>query len=286
MSNTRLSASSYFINVDSLLFPNSQGCDASILLDSTPGNPSEKEHPANGPSLRGLKVIDEAKAELESKCPGTVSCADILAFAARDSARELGRIHYEVPAGRRDGRVSLRDEPSDHLPQPNSNVEQLQQMFAQKSLSLEDMVALSGAHSIGVTHCSFFSNRLHSFNSTHPQDPSMDAKFANDMRSKCPNNKQTSSSSSKNQNIEVPLDVLTPQKLDNSYFKNLQNQRGLLASDQVLMANSSTARLVTLFARYGRLWIPKFVDAMIRMGSIEVLTGSQGEIRKNCRVVN
>ncbi|CAI0469775.1 unnamed protein product [Linum tenue] len=253
-----------------------RGCDGSVLLKSGPGGQqSERDHPANNPGLRGFEVIEEAKSRIESVCPNTVSCADILAFAARDSSSKLGRIDYAVLAGRRDGRVTVFDEVTENLPPPTSTADQLVANFARKGLSADEMVTLSGAHSIGASHCSSFSARLYSFNGTHDQDPSLDRKFAAALKR-----------NGGGRDPLVPLDSATPNWLDNKYYVELTAGRGLLTSDQTLVENSLTRKYVAVNARYGATWTAKYVKAMVKMGSIDVLTGSQGEIRSSCSFVN
>jgi peroxidase len=56
-----------------------------VLLDNSTNIVSEKGSNPNKNSIRGFEVVDQIKAALEAACPGTVSCADILALAARDS---------------------------------------------------------------------------------------------------------------------------------------------------------------------------------------------------------
>ncbi|XP_057866596.2 peroxidase 5-like [Cryptomeria japonica] len=257
-----------------------RGCDGSILIDSTAGNTAEKDSPANNPSLSGFDIIDAAKSRIEAKCPGVVSCADIVAYAARDSAHEVGGLMWAVEGGRRDGRISRASDIPGNLPPPSFDVNQLTQLFAQKQLSQDDMVTLSGAHSIGVSHCSSFSaDRLYNFSGRGIQDRSMDPSYALQLKAKCP---ASSSSSS----VVVPLDPLTPNNLDVKYYVDLQYKRGLLKSDQTLMSNDATSRLVRINAKYPTIWRRNFGRAMVKMGSIGVLSGSQGEIRKQCRVPN
>ena len=98
-----------------------QGCDASILIDSTSKEQSEKDA---GPNLtvRGYELIDAAKKNLEAACPSKVSCADIVALATRDAVFLSGGPFYPVPTGRRDGLVSNPDEVN--LPGPTLSVSQ------------------------------------------------------------------------------------------------------------------------------------------------------------------
>lgn len=117
-----------------------QGCDGSVLLD---GPRSEKTAAINA-ALHGFEVIDVAKAAVEKACPGVVSCADILAFASRDSVKLTGGQGWAVPAGRKDGFVSNAAEPAQELPLPSMKVDQLLPMFAKKGLTAQQMVTLAG----------------------------------------------------------------------------------------------------------------------------------------------
>lgn len=67
-----------------------QGCDASILLDTDPahGIQSERDSRMNF-GIKFTEVIDNIKSEFESSCPGVVSCADIVAMAARDAVTQV-----------------------------------------------------------------------------------------------------------------------------------------------------------------------------------------------------
>ncbi|KAL2556312.1 Peroxidase 3 [Forsythia ovata] len=255
-----------------------RGCDGSVLIDSTPSNTAEKDsRPANNPSLRGFEVIDSAKDRLEAICKGVVSCADILAFAARDSVEITGGFGYDVPAGRRDGRISLASEVLANLPPPTFNVDQLTQNFANKGFTQDEMVTLSGAHTIGRSHCGSFNNRLYSFNSTTSQDPSLDPIYAAQLKQQCPQG-------SPNSNILVPMDPSSPTTTDVGYYRNIIANRGLFTSDQTLLTNTATATQVIQNAQNPFIWRSKFAAAMVKMGRIG--TGNAGEIRENCRMIN
>lgn len=63
-----------------------QGCDASVLLDGSASGPGEQQAPPNL-SLRpaAFKAINEIRALIDNACGRIVSCADVVALAARDA---------------------------------------------------------------------------------------------------------------------------------------------------------------------------------------------------------
>ncbi|GJU46387.1 peroxidase 27-like protein [Tanacetum coccineum] len=92
---------------------------------------------------RITKQRNAAKTALEAACPGVVSCADILALAARDAIYQIKGPFWPVPLGRKDGRVSIANEALTSLPSPFANITQLKANFASKGLNTKDLVALS-----------------------------------------------------------------------------------------------------------------------------------------------
>lgn len=229
-----------------------EGCDGSVLLEG----PGTEKTASPNLSLRGFEAVDEAKADLESECPGVVSCADILAFGARDAVEMTGGQGWGVPAGRLDGRVSSAARASAEIPDPSFDVGQLNSIFARKGLTQSDMIVLSGAHSIGRAHC----------DSVKGDSP---------LKATCGGGGGGT----------FDLDP-TPNRWDNAYYGSVMNQQGVMNSDQVLFDSFATRPETTLNAAVDAAWQLRFSQVIVRMGGIGVKTGFDGEVRRNCRFAN
>ncbi|KAJ9708834.1 hypothetical protein PVL29_000709 [Vitis rotundifolia] len=237
------------------------GCDASILLDTTPsGEPVEK-------------TSQGQCADIERECPGVVSCADTLAYATREAVKEEGLPYYLVPGGR-----------PGNIPSPKESLKNMTQIFLRKGLSIEDMVVLFGAHSIGHTHCRSLFNRLYNYSSTQAQDPRMGFAHSLYLKGLCP--KAGPLLQEVIDKVMVPLEPITPSRLDTLYYTQLLNGKGVLQSDQALTNNPTTNEIVKRFSQNPLEWGARFTNAMINLGKVDVLTGQEGEIRRNCRAVN
>ncbi|XP_023541471.1 peroxidase 66 [Cucurbita pepo subsp. pepo] len=251
-----------------------RGCDASVLIDSTPGNQAEKDAPPNI-SLRSFYVIDEAKSKLETACPHSVSCADIVAIAARDVVTLSGGPYWSVLKGRKDGKISNASE-TINLPAPTFNVSQLIQSFENRGLQVKDLVALSGAHTLGFSHCSSFQSRLRNFSTIHDTDPTLESGFAQILKNKCPK-------PNLDKNAGQFLDP-TSSTFDNVYYKRLLEGKGVFGSDQSLFGDSRTKTIVESFANEQNLFFKEFAASMVKLGNVGVI--ENGNVRFNCRVVN
>lgn len=140
--------------------------------------------------------------------------------------------------------------------------------------------AAAGGHTIGVARCATFRRRLYNQNGQNKPDVTLEKNYYNGLKSVCPK-------TGGDNNIS-PLDMATPVRFDNTYFKLILLGKGLLTSDQVLMTGKvgKTMELVKSYAEDEALFFHQFSKSMIKMGNISPLFGSQSEIRKNCRKIN
>ncbi|XP_059636990.1 peroxidase 16-like [Cornus florida] len=256
-----------------------RGCDASVLLSNN--GKAEKDHP-DDISLAGdgFDTVIKAKAAVDSdpKCRNKVSCADILALATREVVALTGGPSYSVELGRRDGRISTIASVQHKLPHPEFSLDQLNTMFASNGLTQTDMIALSGAHTIGFSHCGRFSKRIYNFSPRNRIDPTLSLSYALQLRQMCPLKVDP--------RIAINMDPTTPQTFDNAYYQNLQKGMGLFSSDQALFSDGRSRATVNLFASNNGAFNQAFVAAITKLGRVGVLTGNQGEIRRDCSAVN
>lgn len=192
---------------------------------------------------------------------------------------QSGGPSYTVELGRYDGLVSKASLVDGNLPGPDFNLSQLIDIFAKHGLTMKDLVALSGAHTVGFCHCSRFANRLYNYNGQFgATDPSINPVFAEQLKMACPTNVGPT--------IAVNLDPFTPITFDNLYFSNLVQGYGLLTSDEVLYTDPRSRPIVQQFAKDQNAFFKAFVVAATKVGRLDVKTSADGEIRKDCTAFN
>ncbi|KAF1875702.1 hypothetical protein Lal_00006332 [Lupinus albus] len=147
-------------------------------------------------------------------------------------------------------------------------------MFSTNGLSQSDMIALSGAHTIGFSHCNRFSSGIYKFSPINRIDPTLNSQYALQLRQMCPLKVDP--------RIAINMYHVTPQKFDNQYFKNVVQGRGLFTSDQVLFTDARSKATVNLFASNEGAFQSAFIAAITKLGRVGVKTGNQGEIRIDC----
>ncbi|XP_068661438.1 peroxidase 24-like [Aristolochia californica] len=254
-----------------------RGCDASVLLESNGKEKPEKEALPNL-TLKGFDVIDKVKARVEEECPGVVSCADVVALVARDAVSfQFQKPMWAVLTGRRDGVISRATEALSNLPSPFMDFPALRQLFGAKRLDADDLVVLSGAHTIGEAHCAAFQKRLFNLTGKGDVDRTLDSNFAKSLRKICPN--------PSNPATTVDMDLGSGDTFDSNYYVNLLKNKALFHSDAALLQNNRAAKLARKLTNQ-KNFFNMFAKSIRKMGDIELLTGTAGEIRKKCSVVN
>ncbi|TVU21098.1 hypothetical protein EJB05_30712, partial [Eragrostis curvula] len=239
------------------------GCDASVLLKVNPGGGKmEREAAPNNPSLRGRR----------GACLPEHRLTALTSSPLRPATASTSSTRYPPAAATATATyVPTEIDALSFLPGPNSTASDLVDGFGNKTLTAEEMVVLSGSQTIDrsvprrqlpVPEPGAAAQRQH-----QPGIPG-----AAGWRCAPP----TPASSRR------AYQAL----LDNNYYKLLPLDLGLHFSDDQLIRNATLAPSVAAFAANETLWKKKFVEAMIKMGNIEVKTGAQGEVRLNCSIVN
>jgi peroxidase len=261
------------------------GCDASVLIASNQFAKSEHDAEINH-SLPGdaFDAVVRAKLALEMQCPGVVSCADILALASGVLVTMTGGPRFPVPLGRKDSLSSSPTAPEVELPHTNFTVDRLIQMFGAKGFSVQELVALSGAHTLGFSHCKEFADRIFNYRDKlsgkpEPFDPTMNPAFAKGLQGACRDYL-------KDPTIAAFNDIMTPGKFDNMYFVNLERGLGLLSTDEELWTDARTRPFVQLYAANSTKFFDDFGRAMEKLSLLGVKTGADGEVRRRCDAYN
>ncbi|XP_024640637.1 LOW QUALITY PROTEIN: peroxidase 2-like [Medicago truncatula] len=175
---------------------------------------------------------------------------------------QLGGPDFDVPLGRSDS-ITFNVTAPDNLPVPFEGTDEQLRLFQSRKFDATDLVALSGEHTFGRSHCPI----------TIDTNPPIDPNFKKQLEATCPNDQSLNT---------INLDITRRTKFDNMYYINLLNHQGVFPSDQDLASHPTTKEIVNLFASNQNEFSNKFANAFVKVSQLSVLIGNQGEIRKSC----
>ncbi|KAG2269223.1 hypothetical protein Bca52824_063778 [Brassica carinata] len=139
-------------------------------------------------------------------------------------------------------------------------------IFDAAGLTVQEMVALVGSHTIGFSHCKEFASRIFNSNAEHSADfcpEGMNAKYAAELRKLCANYTKDAEMSAFN---------------DNGY--------GLLESDQAIAFDNRTRPFVDRYAANETAFFDAFAKAMEKFSEQRVKTELNGDVRRRCDQYN
>ncbi|KAF0916938.1 hypothetical protein E2562_015111 [Oryza meyeriana var. granulata] len=169
-------------------------------------------------------------------------------------------------------------------------VEQLKDNFAAKGFDTEELVILSGAHSIGAGHCSSFKGRL-----TEPPQQITPA-YRDLLNYKCSQGANPDVVNNVRDEDYATVAGIMPgftsrvrkisNFLDNTYYHNNLAKIVTFHSDWQLLTDKEALGHVHEYADNATLWDLDFADSMLKLSKLSMPAGSKGEIRKKCSVIN
>ncbi|KAJ9692360.1 hypothetical protein PVL29_011423 [Vitis rotundifolia] len=237
------------------------GCDASVLLGDSSSLITETLSGKNF-GIQKLDTIDEIKSSLESVCPQTVSCADIIQLAAREAIflSRQGGPYIEVLTGRRDTLAASKERADEQLPEADISVDELIEIFGQKNISIEEGVA------------------LHSLAPAARADPAISPSHAFVLKIIC--------SGPSVSDVAFATNDATAISFDNRYFIDTLNGRGLLKIDSDISRDPRTLSHVVRFGISLEQFFERFSYGFSKLSNYKALVGDVGKIRRDSRFSN
>ncbi|KAL1214426.1 Peroxidase 29 [Cardamine amara subsp. amara] len=257
-----------------------QGCDASILIEPSGDHQFTELDSAKNFGIRKRDLIGAIKSSLEMECPQQVSCSDVIILAAREAVALSGGPLIAVPLGRKDSLTTPGKHVADsELPPATADVDATLNLFAAKGMTVEESVAIMGAHTLGVTHCNNVLSRFDNANATYEN---MDPRFETFLRVVCPE----FSPYSQTAKVTFVVNDQTSLVFDSAYYDDSMAGRGTLRIDSEIGADPRTRPFVEAFAADNDRFFNAFSSAFVKLSSYKVLTGNEGVIRSVCDKVD